>query len=75
MTPVDLVASEDAETVRRNVDRRLAGEVDALEYRFAFERSDGEHRPVRAHGTRVEVDGEPAILGTVISEGLTDERT
>jgi PAS domain S-box-containing protein len=71
MAVLDIVAEESKEEVSENIQKRLAGEIDELEYNLTIRRKDGELRLVRAHGTRIELDDGPAILGSIVD--LTDQ--
>lgn len=60
-----LVAEEDRDLVKSNIQRRLQGEVESIRYAFRGKRSDGTVIDVEAHGGRVETDG-PAVMGTLM---------
>jgi PAS domain S-box-containing protein len=64
--PLDLVAEEDRERVARKFEERLSGAVPTDSYTFRGIRRDGDRVEVEVHGSRVPVDGEFVILGTVI---------
>jgi len=63
---VDLVAPEDRETVRERIRRRLSGEVRTLQYTFRGLRKDGSRIRVEVHGTMMEFNGAPAIIGSLL---------
>ncbi len=71
MVVMDIIAPESREEVRENIDRRLGGEIDEVEYELTMRRKDGELRAVRAHGSRIELDDGPAILGSIVD--VTDQ--
>jgi PAS domain S-box-containing protein len=66
VTPFDLVIEADQEKLRRNLDRRIAGEVDDLRYTLRGERRDGSNIEFEVHGGRIDYRGEPAIVGTLL---------
>lgn len=65
---LDVIAEEDRGLVEDNLRRRLAGEVDSLQYTLRGRRKDGEEVPVEVYGIRTEADGKPAILGIVLDQ-------
>src|SRR5207237_10299920 len=66
----------DRPMVRKNVRRRIAGEVQSMHYTFRARRKDGSPVDVEVHGARTELGGKPAITGTLldISERRRAER-
>ncbi|WP_049936737.1 PAS domain S-box protein [Haloplanus natans] len=66
VTPFDLVIEADQEKLRRNIDRRIVGEVDDLRYTLRGERRDGSNIEFEVHGGRIDYRGEPAIVGTLL---------
>lgn len=66
MDAIEIVAPESRDEVRENIEKRLSGGLDQVEYSAMLARKDGERREVRANGSRIEIDGEPAILGTIV---------
>ncbi len=66
MDVLDIIAPESRVEVEANIGKRLSGNLEEVEYAPMFLRKDGERRRVRAHGSRIELDGTPAILGTVV---------
>ena len=68
-----IVAEGSREKVRERIRERLAGEVDEVEYTLTIVRGeDGERRTVRVHGRRIEHEGAPAIMGTVVDVTETE---
>ncbi|OIR19454.1 cyclic di-GMP phosphodiesterase Gmr [mine drainage metagenome] len=63
---IQLVKAEDRAMVEENLRRRLAGEVDATRYSFTAYRRDGTEIIVDSHGRRIEYQGRPAIIGTLV---------
>lgn len=66
LSPIDVVAEGDRETVARNLRLRREGEVDAVHYAFDGLRKDGSEVRVEVHGSRAELDGRPAISGVLL---------
>jgi PAS domain S-box-containing protein len=66
VTPFDLVEEADHETLRRNLDRRISGEVDDLQYTLRGRRKDGTPIEFEVHGGRIDYRGEPAVMGTLL---------
>ncbi|MDY6780068.1 MAG: PAS domain S-box protein, partial [Halobacteria archaeon] len=67
-----MIAEDEKEKVKRNVQRRLEGEVDELEYTFKGVTKQGEEVYQRTYGKRIEIDGEPAVLGASID--ITEQK-
>lgn len=61
-----VVAPRDRERVRRNLARRQSGEVATLHYTFRGQRKNGSPMDVEVHGTRVVLDGAPAVMGLLV---------
>lgn len=64
--PLDLTHPDDRPLARENIRRRLSGEVREVRYRFRGRRKDGSTVYVEAHGARVDYQGRPAVLGSLI---------
>lgn len=64
--PMDLTAPPDRPLVAENVRKRLAGEVEDIRYAYRGVRKDGTFIEVEVHGVRVEIEGRPAIIGTLL---------
>lgn len=62
----DLVAPEDRALVQENIRRRVAAEVPSIQYRFRALCKNGEIIEVEVLGTRVEYQGRPAVVGTLL---------
>lgn len=62
----DLVAAEDRPLVRENLRRRMAGEVNALHYSYRALRKDGTIVEVEVRGTRMDYEGRPAVIGSLL---------
>lgn len=68
----ELVAPADRNRVRANLSHRFSGELETLQYSFQGLRRDGSTFDVEVRGRRTEVDGEPAVLGTLLD--VTERR-
>ena len=53
-------------TGRENIRRRIEGEMDSTRYSFTAYKRDGTLMIVDAHGRRIEYQGRPAIIGTLV---------
>ena len=69
---LDLVHPDDRSLVAGNIGKRLSGEVDALHYTFRGLRADGSTVWCEVFGRRIEYEGKPAILGTLLD--VTEHR-
>jgi diguanylate cyclase (GGDEF)-like protein len=69
---MDLVSVEDRETVEENIRRRIAGEVQTLQYSFRGVRKNGEQIELEVHGVGTDYEGSPAVIGTILD--ITDRR-
>ncbi|RXK48508.1 response regulator [Halorientalis pallida] len=75
MSPLDLVAESDRDRVRRNLERRLAGESDDIHYRIAGKHRDGSTLDLEMHGGRISYEGQPAVMGVAVDRsGRDDEK-
>jgi PAS domain S-box-containing protein len=63
---LELVAPEDRPLVEGHVRRRLSGAEPSARYTFRGRRKDGTLIDIEVHGTRVDYDGRPAVLGTLL---------
>jgi len=66
VTPFDLVIETDQEKLRRNIRLRVSGETDDLRYTLRGQRKDGTEIEFEVHGGRIDYQGEPAIVGTLL---------
>lgn len=66
MDALELVAPESRDEVAEHIQQRLSGDVEEVDYTTTLLRANGERREVRAHGSRIELEGTPAILGTIV---------
>jgi PAS domain S-box-containing protein len=64
--PPDLIHPDDRPVVFENIRRRIAGDLDESRYECRGLRKDGSVFPVEVHGRRIEYDGKPAIVGSVV---------
>jgi PAS domain S-box-containing protein len=63
VTVPDLIHEADREKVRVNLRRRFEGGLLEPKYSFRGRRKDGQLIHVEVHGTRIDLDGEPAVIG------------
>jgi len=68
--PLDLIAPEDQGTVREQMERRFSGRVQSAHYTARGLRKDGTRIWLELHGSRMELDGLPAVTGTALD--ITD---
>jgi len=66
LRPTDLVAPEDRARVATNIRKRLEGEWDRVQYAFRGLRKDGSTIEAEVLGSRTEVGGRPAVIGTLL---------
>lgn len=62
----DLTAPEDRAAVDERIARRLRGEIKSLQYAFHGLRRDGSRVVVEVHGSIMDLDGTPAIIGSLL---------
>ena len=62
----DVVAEDSREEVENNIQGCLLGELSSIRSAFRGRRRDGVLIDVEAHGTKTELEGRPAIIGTLI---------
>jgi len=72
MTVYDVVAEEDHRRVRENIHRREDGDVEEMNYTLTGVRKGGERFEFEIHSGRIEYEGEPAILGSLVD--VTEQR-
>ncbi|MEF8825620.1 MAG: PAS domain S-box protein, partial [Halapricum sp.] len=72
MSPSDLVAPEERDKVQANLERRFTGEVEEIQYQTTGLRKDGERIDIELHGSRIEHDGETAVIGAELD--ITDHK-
>jgi len=72
VTPFDLVVEADQEKLRRNLHRRIEGDMDDLRYTLRGRRKNGEEIEFEVHGGRIDYRGEAAIMGTLLD--VTERR-
>ncbi|MDD5168759.1 MAG: PAS domain S-box protein [Syntrophales bacterium] len=66
LNPLDAVHPDDRRLVQENIRKRLADEVDYIDYEFRALRKDGGVITVRVLGGGITYRGRPAVTGTVI---------
>ncbi len=63
---LDFIHPDDKELVRRNIELRVRGDVDSINYSLKIVRKDGQVRFVEVYGSRIAYRGRPAVIGTLI---------
>ena len=63
---MDLIHPDDRALVAKNVEKRLEGEIDCIEYDFRVIRKDGEVILVKVFGGSSSYNGRPAFCGTFV---------
>lgn len=71
-SPESLVHADDWPYVREQVERRLEGETEDVHYETRIRTKSGETRYVEIAGSRIDYQGEPAIIGTM--QDITERR-
>ena len=76
MSPLDLVTPEERDKVQTNLERRIMDEVAEIQYQTKGLRKDGERIDIQLHGSRITLEGEPAVIGAElnVTERLERER-
>src|SRR5678815_2474312 len=69
---LSLVAEEDRATVEDNIRKRIEGELRTVRYGFRAIRKNSEPIEVEVHGAATELDGKPAVIGTLLD--VTDRK-
>ena len=65
-SPLDIVHPDDRELVAENLSKRVAGEVDLIEYDFRGVRKDGRIVILRVFGTTMMYEGERVVAGSIL---------
>jgi PAS domain S-box-containing protein len=68
----DLVAPESRDLVAGNIRKRLRGEVKSIHYTLKGLRKNNDVIDVEAYGTQTEIDGKPAVIGTLLD--ITEQK-
>ncbi len=66
-----IVFPEDRPLVEENIRRRVSGEVESIHFQFRGIRKDQEIVQVEVYGSRIDHQGRPAVLGTMMD--ITDQ--
>ncbi len=69
---LSLVAEEDRPIVMESIRKRIEGELQTIRYGFRAIRKTGEPIEVEVHGAATELDGRPAVIGTLLD--VTDRK-
>jgi len=62
----EVVLEEDRAMVAENIRRRISGEVESIRYAVRGRRADGSIVYLEVHGSRMELDGRPALIGVTV---------
>ncbi|HEY3276660.1 MAG TPA: PAS domain S-box protein [Syntrophorhabdaceae bacterium] len=66
MDPVSMAHPDDREKIRENLQRRLTGKSDFVEYSFRAHRKDGRIITIKVSGGFLYYKGKPAAAGTIL---------
>lgn len=61
-----LVFVEDRPLLERNLRSRLSGQIDSMNYQFRGLKKDGAVIHIEAYGSRMDYEGAPAVIGSLI---------
>jgi two-component system cell cycle sensor histidine kinase/response regulator CckA len=64
--PEDVVWPQDWPLVKKNIRRRLGGEIESIHYEFRGITSNQEVRYIEVYGSRTKYKGRPALIGTLL---------
>jgi PAS domain S-box-containing protein len=64
--PLDLTHPDDHPKVIENINKRVSGEIEAINYSFKGVRKDGTAIYVEVFGRRIEYKGKPGVIGTLM---------
>jgi PAS domain S-box-containing protein len=74
LTPMDLIIPAERDRVQEYVRKRLAGETEDIQYETVGLTKHGDRIHIELHGSRIEFQGAPAIIGTEIDITERKER-
>jgi len=63
---LDFIHPDFREEVKKNIERRLRGETDAINYELKALMKDGKVLDIEVYGAKIEFGGKPAVMGTLI---------
>lgn len=66
MTLSQIVQPSDQAMVGENIRRPMSGEIESLCYEVRGRHKDGSTRDVEVYGARLEINGKPALIGTLL---------
>jgi two-component system phosphate regulon sensor histidine kinase PhoR len=66
LEPTAIVLSEDRPMVEENIRKRISGEVESIHFQFRGIKKNGGIVQVEVYGSRIDHQGRPAVLGTMI---------
>lgn len=63
---LDIVAKNDRHLVETNIQRRLNGEINEIQYECRAQRKDGSVFDIEVFGSKMEIDGKTAMIGMML---------
>ncbi len=66
LSPLDLTAKKDRARVKKNIRKRIKGEVESIRYQFLGRKKNGETFECEVFGSRIELYGKLAVSGTIL---------
>ncbi|HMK35109.1 MAG TPA: PAS domain S-box protein [Desulfomonilaceae bacterium] len=63
---LDVVHPEDRALLEKNLKTRLSGEIDSMNYQFRGLKKNGSVIHVEAYGSRMDYEGSPAVIGSLV---------
>lgn len=74
--PTELVVPSERDTVQSNLKERISGEVEEMQYQTVGLTKDGASTDIEIHGSRIDLNGEPAVIGAItdITEQKEEKR-
>ncbi len=65
-TVLTLVFPDDRPTLEENLQKRLSGQIESMNYQFKGVKKDGSVIHVEAYGSRMDYQGAPAVIGSLV---------
>jgi|GEM_PF-4418061 len=70
--PKDLIISNDLQLMENNINKRISGEIESLQYELHGLTKNGNNIILEVYGSRIQYRGKPAIIGTLLD--ITDRK-
>lgn len=64
--PTDVVEKQEREIVQKQIDDRLSGKVESVQYFAKGKRKDNKELWIEIHGANIELEGEQVVAGTIL---------